>query len=455
VAEHSQTSDFTTGSVLSRILQISVPMTLALLINVLYNVVDRMYIGHMPGTGALALTGIGLAFPLTVMISAFQSLCSSGGSPLFSIARGKGEREEAGAVLANTYTLLLILGIALTLFGYLVKEPLLWLIGANEETFRYANEYLEVYLLGTVFVLTSMGMNPFINAQGASRIGMLTVLIGAVINIILDPILIYGFDMGVRGAALASVIAQAASCVWTHSYLTGKKAEYKIERRLLRLRPELVKKILSLGTTGFIAQVTNSAVSMIYNAQLAAIGGTMWVTAMTVVSSIREIVMMPVSGFTSGAQPVMGFNYGARRYDRVKQGIRTVTIGCFLYQTLVWLLMMTFPEAFIRLFNSDPALLEYGSVGVRLFFCMTMLFGLQICGQSVFVALGRTKQAVFFSLLRKAFLVIPLALILPHWFGMGVYGVFLSEPLSDIIGGGACFLMMIFTVYRKLPKENG
>ena len=449
-----QTSDFTHGSILSRILQISLPMTLALLINVLYNVVDRMYIGHIAGDGKLALTGVGLAFPITVMVSAFQNLCSSGGSPVFSIARGRGEREKAELALGNTYAMLLALGIVLTVVGYAVKEPVLWLIGANEETFHYANDYLNIYLLGTVFVLTSMGMNPFINAQGASRVGMLTVLLGAVINILLDPVLIFGLGMGVQGAALASILAQAGSCVWTHAYLLGRKAEYRI--RLKSMMPEwgLMGRILSLGTTGFIAQVTNSAVTMIYNAELAAMGGTVWVTTMTVVSSVREIMMMPMHGFTSGAQPVLGFNYGARRNDRVREGIRILTWISLAYQMAIWALLMLFPGVFIRLFNNDPELLELGSMGIRLFFCLTMFFALQTVGQTVFVALGRTRQAVFFSLLRKAFLVIPLALILPGMFGLGVKGVFLSEPISDILGGGACYLVMLRMVYFRLKDES-
>lgn len=449
-----QTSDFSQGSVLSRILQIAAPMSLALLINVLYNVVDRMFIGHIPDTGDLALTGIGLAFPITVMISAFQSLCSSGGSPLFSIARGRGDRAEAEKVLGNSYMLLIVLGVLLMIVGYCVKTPVLYLTGANDETFSYANEYLSIYLMGTLFVMTSLGMNPFINAQGASKTGMITVLIGAIVNIILDPVFIYGFHMGVRGAALASVIAQGCSCIWTHAYFLGKRTEYRLKLRKMLPDVRLIGNILSLGTTGFIAQVTNSAVTMVYNAELSRMGGTIWVTVMTVLSSVREILHIPLQGFINGVQPVLSYNYGAKQYERVRSGIKIMTAIGFGYQCIVFLLTMLCPQIFIKLFNNDSAVLEYGATGMRLFFLLCPFMALQGSGQTTFIGLGHTKQAVFFSLFRKVILVIPLALLLPRIASLGVYGVFLSEPVSDIVGGGICYLTMWFTVYRKELCSN-
>lgn len=443
-----QTSDFTQGKMLARILQIALPMSLALFINVLYNVVDRMYIGHIPETGDLALTGVGLAFPMTVMISAFQALCSSGGAPIFSMARGRADTKEAGRALGNSYMLLLVLSVVLTVVGYCVKEPVLWLTGANEETFSYANDYLNIYLAGTVFVMTSLGMNPFINAQGASGIGMCTVLIGAVVNIVLDPVFIFGMNMGVKGAALASVIAQGCSCIWTHAYFLGGRAQYRLRLRDMLPDWQLISRIVSLGVTGLIQQVTNSAVTMVYNAELSRLGGTIWVTVMTVLSSVREILNIPLQGFINGVQPVLSYNYGAKSYRRVREGIRIMTWIGLGYQVLVFAATMLFPQAFIRLFNSDEALLVHGATGMRLFFLLCPFFALQSAGQTTFVGLGRTKQAVFFSLFRKVFLVIPLALVLPRIASLGVYGVFLSEPLSDIIGGGLCFLTMWLTLYR-------
>lgn len=445
--EHS--SDFSTGSVLSRILQIAMPMSLALLINVLYNVVDRIYIGHIPQTGDLALTGIGLAFPITVMISAFQSLCSSGGTPVFSIARGKKDNPEAERALGNSYLLLVCIGFVLMVTAYCVKEPVLRFTGANDETFGYANDYLSIYLAGTLFVMTSLGMNPFINAQGSVKIGMLTVLIGALVNIVLDPILIYACSMGVRGAALASVIAQGASCLWTHAYLLNPKTEYRLKLSSMRPDLRLMGRIVSLGTTGFIAQVTNSAVTMVYNAELSRMGGTVWVTVMTVLSSVREILNIPLQGFINGVQPVLSYNYGAKQFARVRQAIKIMTLVGIGYQLFVFGATMLFPQWLIRLFNSDPDVLAFGSTGMRLFFLLCPFFALQGAGQTTFVGLRRTKQAVFFSLFRKVFLVIPLALILPKIASLGVYGVFLSEPVSDIVGGGLCYLAMYLTVYRR------
>jgi len=454
MARRRQDGNFAEGSVLGRILQIALPMSVALVVNMLYNVVDRIYIGRMPEVGGLALTGVGLAFPLTMMISAFQSLCSTGGGPIFSIARGRGDRAEAERALGNSYLMLLTLGVGLMLVGYAVKAPVLRLTGADDSTFGYADAYLKVYLLGTPFVMTSLGMNTFINGQGASRTGMFTVIIGAAVNFVLDPVFIYVLDMGVTGAALASVIAQGCSCLWTHSFFLGKRAEYGLKLRYMRPDLRLMGRILALGVTGFIAQVTSSAVTMIYNAQLSAMGGTVWVTVMTVLSSVRELMLMPVSGFTSGAQPVLSYNYGAERSDRVREAIRITTAFTFVYTLVVWALLMGLPEVFIRLFNGDPLVLENGRLGMRLFFCLTMFFSLQMSGQCTFSALGKTRYAVFFSLFRKVVLVIPLALILPHIGGLGVKGVFLSEPVSDVIGGGMCYLIMYLTIYRRLGKES-
>jgi len=448
-----KTGDFSQGSILSNILHVAAPMTVALLINVLYSVVDRMYIGHIAGDGRLALTGIGLAAPILMVISGFQALCSTGGAPLFSIARGEGDEKRAGKILGNACFLLVVLGILLTVVGLAVKETVLWNTGADESTFRFANDYLSVYLFGTVFTLVGLGLNPFLTAQGFATKGMLTVLLGAVTNIILDPIFIFAFHMGVRGAALATILSQMVSAVWVIRFLTSGKARISLSWSGLVPDWKILGKMVTLGSSGFIAQITTSAVSMLYNSLLATWGNTLWIGAMTIINSLREISFMPVSGVGSGAQPVLGYNYGAKKYDRVRSGIRILTVSALICTFVFWVLYMTVPGVFVRIFNNDAELLPVASIAVRLYFCMFPFMCLQMAGQSTFTSLGYSREAVFFSLLRKAILVIPLALILPHLWNLGVYGIFLSEPLSDIIGGGACYLTMRLTVYRKL--ENG
>ncbi len=429
-------------------------MTLAMFINTLYNIVDRMYIGHMEGTGRLALTGLGLVFPITTVISAFQALVSTGGPPLFSMARGARDTEKSERILGNAYVLLVLFGIILTAAGYLVKRPVLLAIGADESTFGFADDYLSIYLIGTVFVMTSLGLNPFINAQGYARTGMLTVLVGAVTNLILDPIFIFGLHMGVQGAALATIISQAISSVWVHLFLTRPKTQIRLH--LSRMKPDfpIIGRMLGLGVTGFTFNVTGSLVSMLYNAQLAALGGTVWVSAMTVINSLRELVNLPFSGMANGAQPVMSFNYGARRYDRVRECIRILTISCIAATVLAWVLLMLIPGPLTRVFNSDTELLGVAERAIRVYFACFPFMAFQMTGQSTFTALGKARFAVFFSLLRKAILVIPLAIILPRVAGLGVWGVLLSEPISDVVGGLSCYTTMRLTVARRLDQEN-
>ena len=426
-------------------------MTLALIINTLYNVVDRMYIGHIPDTGRLALTGLGLAFPITTVISAFQALISSGGSPLFAIARGEGDREKAGRILNNAYACQLVMSVVLTVTGYLVKAPVLRAIGADDSTFGYADAYLSLYLIGTVFVLTSLGMNPFINAQGFARTGMLTVLVGAVVNLALDPLFIFVFRMGVRGAALATVIAQGCSSLWVHLFLTGRRTEYRLS--LSQMRPDfrLIGRMAALGISGFTAHVTSSAVSMLYNARLSALGGTVWVSAMTVINSLRELVGLSFTGLGQGCSPVISYNFGAKRFDRVREAVRLLFGGSLIAISVCWIVLLLFPAALTRIFNSDPALLAISPRAIRLYFLCFPMMAFQVAGQTVFTALGHAREATFFSLLRKAIVVIPLALLFSVFWG--VNGLMLSEPVSDIVGGLACYLTMYFTVYRKLPRE--
>lgn len=432
------------------IVYMAVPMTVAQLINILYNVVDRMYLGRLPGH--LALTGLGLCLPIISILMGFANLCGMGGGPLCSICRGRGEDEEAEQIMGNSFALLLIFGTALMALCLIFRRPILYLFGASDITFPYANDYLTIYILGTLFVMISLGMNPFINAQGFSRMGMITVAVGAVINIVLDPIFIFLLGMGVQGAALATVISQACSAVWVLKFLTGKRALLKLRLSALRLQAGRVKRILSLGTSGFAMSMTNSLAQVLCNASLEAYGGDLYVGVMTVINSIREIITMPVQGITNGSQPVLGYNYGAGQYERVRQGIRFTTVLTVGYSIAIWAVVMLLPGPLIRIFNNEADLIAAGIPAFRIYFATFFFMAFQFIGQSTFVGLGRSKSAVFFSLLRKAFIVAPLTLILPL-VGFGADGVFLAEPISNVLGGLACILTMYFTVYRRLGRE--
>ena len=432
------------------IIYMAVPMTVAQLINILYNIVDRMYLGRLPGH--LSLTGLGLCLPIISILMGFANLCGMGGAPLCSICRGRGENDEAEQIMGNSFSLLLLFGSALTVLCLIFRRPILYLFGASDVTFPYANDYLTIYILGTLFVMISLGMNPFINAQGFSRMGMITVAVGAVVNIVLDPIFIFLMDLGVKGAALATVISQACSAVWVLKFLTGKKAILKLRMSALRLKAERVKRILSLGTSGFVMSMTNSLAQVLCNASLEAYSGDLYVGVMTVINSIREIITMPVQGITNGCQPVLGYNYGAGQYQRVRQGIRFTTLLTVGYSVAVWAVVMLLPEPLIRIFNNEPDLISVGIPAFRIYFATFFFMSFQFIGQSVFVGLGRSKNAVFFSLLRKAFIVAPLTLILPA-VGFGADGVFLAEPISNVLGGLACIITMYATVYRRLGRE--
>ncbi len=447
-----QKGDFSQGSIPKTIIRLAVPLMIAQIINVLYSIVDRIYIGHMEGVGQLALTGVGVAFPVITIITAFTNLCGMGGAPLFSMARGKGSDERASQILGNACSLLLILAVILMALGFTFKRPILYLFGASDDTISYADEYLTIYLMGTPFSMLATGLNPFINAQGFAMRGMLTVLLGAIINIILDPILIFLAGMGVEGAALATIFSQFVSAVWVLHFLTGKKATIRLELRRMRLSANVVKPLISLGISPFVMSMTNSIVQAMYNSSLQRYGGDVYVAAMTVITSIREVILMALHGVTNGAQPVIGYNYGAKLYRRTREGIRFMGVFCVLYTLVVWLVLLLFPGPVIHLFNNDPGLLQVGEMGVRIFFSMQILMALQTIGQNTFLALGMSRQATFFSLFRKVILVVPLILILPHLFGLGATGVFLAEPISDVIGGIACFTTMMLLVWRKLKR---
>ena len=447
-------NDFSRGSIARNILSLALPMTVAQLINVMYSIVDRIYIGHLPDASSQALTGIGLCLPVITIITAFSNLFGMGGAPLCSIARGGHDEKKAEKVMGNSFTMLLITGAVLMLLCLALKRPVLYLFGASDATYPYADEYLTVYILGTLFVMTSLGMNNFINSQGFGRTGMLTVLIGAVLNIILDPILIFGFGMGVRGAAIATVFSQGVSAVWVLGFLRGKKAILRLTAKAMRPDGKLIREITLLGTSGFVMAVTNGTVQIVCNAVLARHGGDLYVGIMTVVNSVREIITMPVTGLTSGAQPVIGYNYGARCFDRVKSSIKFMTVGCILFSFAVWAVIFLEPRFFLHLFTRETALIEAGIPAMRIYFCGIFMMSLQFAGQSTYVALNRPKQAVFFSIFRKVIIVVPLTLILPYIGGLGTNGVFLAEPVSNVIGGTASFVTMLITVWPSLRRTE-
>ncbi len=443
--------DFSKGKVWSNIMAQAVPLILAQLVQLLYNVVDRIYIGHLPGADSLALTGIGLVFPLTTLVAAFTNLFGMGGAPLFSIERGAGNDEKAEKILGNTFTMLFASSFVIFALCYIFRKPVLYLFGASDASYVYADEYLRIYLFGTTFTMLSTGLNGFINAQGFPKMGMMTTLIGAVLNLILDTLFIFGFNMGVSGAALATVISQAVSAVWVMHFLLSRKGKAAYHIRLGCMKPDwqLVGSITSLGMAGFIMQGTNCMVQVVCNATLKIFGGDLYVGIMTVINSVREIMSLPVSGLTSGSQPVLGYNYGAGKYDRVKSGIKFTAIIGIAYTALAWIIVLLIPGTLMGIFTEDAQTIAYGAEALKTYFFGFVFMAFMFTGQSTFTALGYSKHAIFFSLLRKAIIVVPLVLILPR-VGFGVTGVFLSEPISNVIGGLASFITMYFTVYRKL-----
>ena len=452
--EQRDKNDFSKGSVARNIMSLAVPMTMAQLINVLYSIVDRIYIGHIPNASAEALTGIGLTLPIITIITAFTNLVGTGGAPLCSIARGGHEDRRAEKIMGNSFSLLLLCGVLLMIVCFIFKKPILYLFGASDMTFPYANAYITIYLLGTIFVMISLGMNFFINSQGFGKTGMLTVLLGAVTNIILDPVLIFGLHMGVRGAAVATVFSQSLSALWVMRFLTGKKAIIRLNRHAMKLEGSLVKEITALGTSGFVMSVTNGAVQIVCNFTLAKYGGDIYIGIMTVINSVREMVTMPVMGLTSGAQPVIGYNYGAKEYGRVKASIKFMSVSCIVFTVAAWAVLFFEPEFFLRLFTGEQEIIRNGVLAMRIYFCGIFMMALQFAGQSTFVSLNRSKQAVFFSLFRKVIIVIPLTMFLPLLGNLGTNGVFWAEPVSNLIGGTACFVTMMITVWPSLKTKK-
>ncbi len=450
-AEENQ--DMGTGSVKKRMAQMAVPALIAQVINLMYNVVDRIYIGHIPEIGGTALTGVGLFTPVLMLITAFAMLAGSGGAPRAAIAMGQGSRDKAEKIMANCFTVLLLLAVALTAIFYVSAPALLRLFGASDATLPYAVKYGRLYILGSVFVLIVMGMNPFITTQGFAKISMLTTVIGAAINIVLDPIFIFLLDMGVSGAALATVLSQAVSAVWILTFLTGGKTQLKLRPGNMRLIPEIILPCLGLGISSFVMVGTESILSVSFTSSLARYGGDVAVGAMTVLTSINQLVTMPLTGICQGGQPLISFNYGAGKFDRVKEAFLCQFFACVGYTTVFWLLLMLFPGFFAGIFTSDTALVSYTAWAIRIFLIGGFSVGFQMSCQQAFMALGQARISLLMACLRKLVLLIPLIFILPCFFTDKAFAVFLAEPVSDILAA-AVTTGAFLTFFRKLMKAG-
>ncbi len=427
--------------------RLAVPTVLAQLVNLLYSVVDRIYVGHIPETGSLALAGMGVTFPIVMLISAFAMLAGAGGAPRAAIAMGEGDNERAEKILGNCAMLLIIFSVVLSAFFLLTKDKILLLFGASESTLPYASDYVGIYLLGTVFVQLVLGLNMFITNQGFTKISMATVCIGAVINIILDPIFIYAFHMGVKGAALATIIAQAVSCVWVVQFLTGKKTILKIRLKNLKLSRAVVLSVLSLGISPFVMNATECLIQLTFNNGMLKYGSDLHVALMSVLFSLTQLIWMPMQGFSQGAQPIISYNFGAKNMDRVKKAFRVLFAASVIFSVAVIGVIEAFPELFMRMFTSDAELIHIGRNGVRVFLAGMAIMGAQSACQQTFLALGEAKISMFLACLRKIILLFPLALILPKIGGMGVWGLLLAEPVSDVIA--ACTTTVMFAARSK------
>ena len=446
--------DFENGTITGNILGAALPMLVAQLLNLLYNVVDRIYIARIPGEGTAALGAVGLCFPLIVIIAAFANLFGSGGAPLFSIYRGKKKEPEAVCIMNTSFTMLSASALFLMVIGMCFARPLLILFGASSEALTYALPYLMVYLIGTLPSMLSVGMNPFINAQGYSVTGMFSVAIGAVANLLLDPLFIFVLGFGIRGAAIATVISQVLSAVFVLYFLT-RKSELKV--RLLHKSevPKCLgyaKNITSLGTAGFIMQITNSLVTICCNNVLSVTGGDIYISVMTIVSSVRQLVETPIYAMNEGTSPILSYNYGAVRPVRVRKAILVLGMMILAYTAVMWSLIILVPGTLIRVFTSDTSLIQDTIPALNQYFAAFIFMDLQYIGQTVFKSLNKKKQAIFFSLLRKVFIVVPLTYLMPYALHMGTRGVFLAEPVSNVIGGSLCFITMLCTVMPELKR---
>lgn len=431
---------------------LSMPAIVAQVINVLYNMIDRMYIGHIPNVGADALTGVGVTMPVILCISAFAALVSMGGAPRASIMLGKNDPAAAERILGNCTALLAAVAVVLTVVFQIFGQDILMAFGASENTISYAWAYMRIYALGTIFVQMSLGLNAFITAQGFAKISMLTVLLGAVCNTILDPIFIFGFEMGVRGAALATVISQGISCIWVFKFLTCAKSTLRIRKANLRLAPQVILPCLALGLSPFIMQLTESIIAVCFNTSLLQYGGDLAVGAMTILMSVMQFAMLPLQGLTQGGQPIISYNFGAGNAARVKRTFQLLAVACVSYSVVMWAVSMFAPRVFIRIFTTDTQLIAFTEWAIHIYMAVALLFGVQIACQQTLIALGNARVSLCLALLRKVILMIPLIFILPQLVADPVMGVFLAEPVSDVIA--VCTTAITFAVvFRKTMKQ--
>lgn len=443
--------DLGKGNVGKMLFSLAIPAILAQLANLLYNMVDRIYIGKM-ADGEIAMAGLGIAMPIIMLISAFSLLIGNGGAPIVAIKMGQKDKEGAEKIIGNSFVLLIIISIILTTVFAVFKEPILWKFGASEATIGYATDYLMVYLSGTLFVQITLGMNPFINTQGFAKIGMISVLIGATLNIILDPIFIFTLRMGVKGAALASVISQFFAMIWVLKFLFGKQTKLRIKKKNLMLNRKVVIGILSLGVAPFIMHGSESLILISLNSQLFRFGGDMAISAMTIMSSLTQMIVLPLLGLAQGAQPILGFNYGAKNLERIRKTFKILFISCLGYTVLFVAMLMIVPEYIVRIFNGNPELVKTTSAAIRIYFSGIFVFGAQIACQQTFLALGKAKQSMSLVILRKIVLLIPLIFILPMMFKNQYQAVLLAEPITDIVS--TIITLVCFVVfYNKHLKK--
>lgn len=431
--------------------KLAAPAIAAQIVNLLYNMVDRMYIGRIEGVGKLALTGVGVCFPLIMIISAFAALVGMGAAPRTSIFMGKGDRETAERIMNNSFSLLMIIAAVLTVVFFFFAEPVLMKFGASENTIQYALDYMKIYSLGTVFVLFTLGMNSFISAQGFAKTSMLTVVLGAAFNIVLDPIFIFVFDMGVKGAAVATVISQLVSAAWIFRFLCGSRTELKLKAAYMVPDPKIFLPSMALGLSPFIMQATESLISVCFNSSLLKYGGDTAVGSMTILTSVMTFSILPLQGLCQGAQPIISYNYGAKSAERVRKAFRLTLISCLVYSFAMWALVMLFPETFIKLFNSDAELVAFASRALRIYMAVNCVFGAQIACQQTFISIGNAKCSLFLALLRKIILLIPLIYILPLFIADQTTAVFMAEPVADMIAV-SCTVLLFRHEFRKAVK---
>ncbi len=452
--ENEKSNKLATMPVGRLLFSLAMPAIAAQIVNLLYNMVDRIYIGHIPEYGSLALTGLGVTFPVITLIAAFAALVGFGGAPRASIAMGKGENEAAEKILGNCVFTLCLLAVILTVIFSVFAKPILYAFGASEDTIIYAAPYMRIYVLGTLFVQITTGLNSFITAQGFSSVGMKTVMIGAGLNLILDPIFIFGFDMGVQGAAIATVLSQAVSAVWVICFLCGKKTILRIRRSNLRFSWKIMAPVLALGASPFIMQSTESLLSVCFNTSLQKYGGDIAVGAMTILSSVMQVSMMPLQGLCQGMQPIVSFNYGARNMDRVRKAFLLTLASCLTYATVLWAVAMIFPQGLARIFTPEEDMIQYASWAMRIYMASTCLFGAQIACQQTFVALGKAVHSLFLAVLRKIILLIPMIYILPSFFEDKVFAVFLAEPVSDFLAVCSTVALFFLTAWKMLKQPK-